>query len=41
MLAMYKGQYYAENVKSPTMNNRGMGPLGPINGTSKISVCVV
>ena len=29
MLAMYNGQYYAENDLSPTMKNRGLGPLGP------------
>ena len=27
MLAMYNGQYHAEI--SPTMKNRGLGPLGP------------
>ena len=29
MLAMYNGQYYAENDLSPTMKNRDLGPLGP------------
>ena len=29
MLAMYNGQYHAENDLSPTMKNRGLGPLGP------------
>ena len=29
MLAMYNGQYHAENDWSPTMKNRGLGPLGP------------
>ena len=29
MLAMYNGQYHAENHLSPTMKNRGLGPLGP------------
>ena len=29
MLAMYNGQYHAENDSSPTMKNRGLGPLGP------------
>ena len=29
MLALYNGQYHAENDLSPTMNNRGLGPLGP------------
>ena len=28
MLAMYMGQYHAEN-DSPTIKNRGQGPLGP------------
>ena len=28
MLAMYNGQYHAENDLSPTMKNRGLGPLG-------------
>ena len=28
MLAMYTGQYHAEN-DCPTMKNRGLGPLGP------------
>ena len=28
MLAMYNGQYHAEN-DCPTMKNRGLGPLGP------------
>ena len=28
MLAMYKGQYHAEN-DCPTMKNRDLGPLGP------------
>ena len=28
MLAMYNGQYQAEN-DSPIMKNRGLGPLGP------------
>ena len=28
MLAMYNGQYHAEN-DCPTMKNRGPGPLGP------------
>ena len=28
MLAMYNGQYNAEN-ECPTMKNRGLGPLGP------------
>ena len=31
MLAMYNGQYHAENDLSPTMKNRDMGPLGPSN----------
>ena len=31
MLAMYNGQYHAENDLSPTMKNRGLGPLGPSN----------
>ena len=31
MLAMYKGQYHAENDLSPTMKNRDLGPLGPSN----------
>ena len=26
---MYNGQYHAENDLSPTMKNRGLGPLGP------------
>ena len=30
MLAMYKGQYHAEN-DCPTMKNRDLGPLGPSN----------
>ena len=29
MLAMYNDQYHAENDLSPTMKNRGLGPLGP------------
>ena len=29
MLAMYNGQLHAENDLSPTMKNRGLGPLGP------------
>ena len=29
MLAMYNGQYYAENDLSPTMKNRDLGPLRP------------
>ena len=29
MLAMYNGQYHAENDPSPTMKNRGLGTLGP------------
>ena len=30
MLAMYNGQYYAENdLKSPTMKNHALEPLGP------------
>ena len=29
MLAMYNGQLHAENDFSPTMKNRGLGPLGP------------
>ena len=29
MLAMYNGQNHAENDLSPTMRNRGLGPLGP------------
>ena len=29
MLAMYNGQYHAETDLSPTMKNRGLGPLGP------------
>ena len=31
MLAMYNGQLHAENymLKSPTMKNRGLGPLRP------------
>ena len=29
MLAMYNGQYHAENDLSPTMKNWGLGPLGP------------
>ena len=29
MLAMYNGQYHVENVQSPTMKNRDLGPLGP------------
>ena len=29
MLAMYNGQYHAENDLSPIMKNRGLGPLGP------------
>ena len=28
MLAMYNGQYHAEN-DCPIMKNRGLGPLGP------------
>ena len=28
MLAMYNGQYHAENDLNPTMRNRGLGPLG-------------
>ena len=28
MLAMYNGQYHAENDLSPTMKNRALGPLG-------------
>ena len=28
MLAMYNGPYHAENDLSPTMKNRGLGPLG-------------
>ena len=28
MLAMYNGQYHAEN-DCPTMKSRGLGPLGP------------
>ena len=30
MLAMYNGQYHAEN-DCPTMKNRSLGPLGPSN----------
>ena len=26
---MYNGQYHTENDLSPTMKNRGLGPLGP------------
>ena len=26
---MYNGQYHAENDKSPTVENRDLGPLGP------------
>ena len=29
MLAMYNGQYHAENDLSPTMKNRGLGQLWP------------
>ena len=29
MLAMYNGQYHAENDLSLTMKSRGLGPLGP------------
>ena len=29
MLAMFNGQYHAENDLSPTMKNQGLGPLGP------------
>ena len=29
MPALYNGQYHAENDLSPTMKNRGLGPLGP------------
>ena len=29
MLAMYNGQYHAENDLSPTVKNRILGPLGP------------
>ena len=29
MLAMFNGQFHAENDWSPTMKNRGLGPLGP------------
>ena len=29
MLAMYNGQYQAENDLSQTMKNRGLEPLGP------------
>ena len=29
MLAMYNGQYHAENDLSPTMKNHGLGPPGP------------
>ena len=28
---MYNAQYHAENDVSPTMKNRGLGPLGPSN----------
>ena len=28
---VYNGQYHAENDSSPTMKNRGQGPLGPSN----------
>ena len=29
MLAMYNGQYHAENDLRPIMKNRCLGPLGP------------
>ena len=29
MLAMYNGQYHAENDLCPTVKTRGLGPLGP------------
>ena len=40
MLAMYNGQYNAENDQVQLWNNRGLGPLGPSNLDPIYVICV-